>query len=111
MPAHPQPYIGLTRFDSNCLTPYHHIKQANHFNTYGGNPLASAVGIAVLDAIEKDECQKRSEDIGTYLLGELAKFREQFEVTLCFRNYLVFTPWIKRMFFQSASEMFAEKDL
>jgi len=55
------------------------MTRANHFNTYGGNPLASAVGIAVLDAIEKDECQKVSEDIGTYLLGELAKFRGQFE--------------------------------
>ena len=68
--------------------PCHHKSKANHFNTYGGNPLASAVGIAVLDAIEKDECQKVSEDIGTYLLGELAKFRDQFGVIMRCQIYI-----------------------
>merc|ERR1719367_1661766 len=55
------------------------MTRANHFNTYGGNPLASTVGIAVLDAIEKDQCQKVSQDIGTHLLMELAKLRDHFE--------------------------------
>ena len=57
------------------------LRPGQHGSTYGGNPLASAVGIAVLDAIDKDECQKVSKDLGTYLLVELAKLRDQFEVT------------------------------
>ncbi len=31
--------------------------RAIHFNTFGGNPMSSAVGIAVLDAIEEDGLQ------------------------------------------------------
>jgi alanine-glyoxylate transaminase/(R)-3-amino-2-methylpropionate-pyruvate transaminase len=35
-----------------------------HFNTFGGNPLASTVGIAVLDAIKEDKSQENSAVIG-----------------------------------------------
>ena len=77
--------VRFLRIGYKATLTHHLIKyqtpQANHFNTYGGNPLASAVGIAVLDAIDKDECQKVSKDLGTYLLIELAKLRDQFEVT------------------------------
>jgi len=50
------------------------------FNTYGGNPLASAVGMAVLDTIEEDGCQEISADVGTYLLKGLAELRDEFEI-------------------------------
>jgi len=50
------------------------------FNTFGGNPLASAVGSAVLDVLEEDGCQQNSKDVGTYLLMELAKMRDEFEI-------------------------------
>ena len=50
------------------------------FNTYGGNPLASAVGMAVLEAIEADGCQEISADVGTYLLKGLEELRDEFEV-------------------------------
>ena len=86
---------------------YHLLQQANHFNTYGGNPLASTVGIAVLDAIEKDQCQKVSQDIGTHLLMELAKLRDHFEVNAIFNFSL---NGGGNFHFQSASEMFVEKD-
>ncbi|TRY73353.1 hypothetical protein TCAL_14636 [Tigriopus californicus] len=36
------------------------MSQAIHFNTFGGNPMASAVGIAVLDALKEDRCQENS---------------------------------------------------
>jgi len=45
--------------------------QALHFNTFGGNPMASAVGLAVLDALEEDKCQQISKEVGTYLLEKL----------------------------------------
>ncbi|XP_076449217.1 alanine--glyoxylate aminotransferase 2, mitochondrial-like [Babylonia areolata] len=54
--------------------------KALHFNTFGGNPVASAVGSAVLDAIEEDGCQALCSEVGTYFLEELLKLREDYEV-------------------------------
>merc|ERR1711872_806348 len=34
--------------------------------------MASAVGIAVLDALEEDKCQEVSREVGTYFLEKLA---------------------------------------
>ncbi|XP_021235653.1 alanine--glyoxylate aminotransferase 2, mitochondrial [Numida meleagris] len=56
------------------------LAQNLHFNTFGGNPLACVVGSAVLDAIEEDSLQKNSKDVGTYMLQELAKLRDKFEI-------------------------------
>eukprot|EP00128_Syssomonas_multiformis_P014060 Colp12_sorted_trinity150504_noHs@31228 len=42
-----------------------------HFNTYGGNPVASAVGKAVLEVIEKENLQQNSLEVGTYFLEKL----------------------------------------
>lgn len=77
------------------------MSAALHFNTFGGNPVASTVGIAVLDvgfvgfivydlfyefltigcfiqAIEEDKTQANSHVVGTYFLNELAKLRDEF---------------------------------
>ena len=58
------------------------MSRALTFNTYGGNPLASAVGIAVLDAIEEDGCQEIADTVGTQLLKGFAEIRNDFEVIL-----------------------------
>uniref|UniRef100_F6UI14 Alanine--glyoxylate aminotransferase 2, mitochondrial n=1 Tax=Ornithorhynchus anatinus TaxID=9258 RepID=F6UI14_ORNAN len=55
-------------------------KSQLHFNTFGGNPMACTIGSAVLDAIREDGLQKNSEEVGTYLLLELAKLRDKFEI-------------------------------
>lgn len=34
------------------------LSKASHFNTFGGNPVACAVGSAVLDAIDEDNLQQ-----------------------------------------------------
>ena len=47
------------------------MANALHFNTFGGNPMASAVGLAVLDALEEDKCQEVSREVGTHLLTKL----------------------------------------
>lgn len=52
--------------------------QALHFNTFGGNPMASAVGVAVLDAIKEDKCQENSKELGTYFINELAKLKNEY---------------------------------
>uniref|UniRef100_A0A8C2IJB0 Alanine--glyoxylate aminotransferase 2, mitochondrial n=1 Tax=Cyprinus carpio TaxID=7962 RepID=A0A8C2IJB0_CYPCA len=51
-----------------------------HFNTFGGNPLACAVGSSVLDTIKEDKMQENSAEVGTYLLTELAKLRDKYEI-------------------------------
>ncbi|MED6278861.1 alanine--glyoxylate aminotransferase 2 [Characodon lateralis] len=51
-----------------------------HFNTFAGNPVASAVASAVLDTIIEDGTQKNSLDVGTYLMTELAKLRDKYEI-------------------------------
>ena len=42
-----------------------------YFNTFGGNPVSCAVGLAVLDVIEDEELQENALKVGTYLKGEL----------------------------------------
>ncbi|XP_070792053.1 alanine--glyoxylate aminotransferase 2, mitochondrial [Pituophis catenifer annectens] len=57
----------------------HSLTDNLHFNTFGGNPVACAVGSAVLDAIAEDGLQKNCQEIGTHLLLEFAKLRDKFE--------------------------------
>ncbi|XP_037078458.1 alanine--glyoxylate aminotransferase 2, mitochondrial-like isoform X2 [Pollicipes pollicipes] len=53
------------------------MSEALHFNTYGGGPVSSAVGIAVLDALAEDGCQERAGRLGTRLLHALAQLRDR----------------------------------
>lgn len=55
------------------------LQHAYHFNTFGGNPLACAVGSTVLDVIEEEKCQEISQTVGTYLLTQLAGVRDELE--------------------------------
>lgn len=54
--------------------------KALHFNTFGGNPVASAVGSAVMDVIEEENIQQNAHVLGTYFIEELAKLRDQFDI-------------------------------
>ncbi|KAJ6621570.1 Alanine--glyoxylate aminotransferase 2, mitochondrial [Pseudolycoriella hygida] len=56
------------------------LTQASIFNTFGGNPLASAVGIAVLDVIEEEKLQENSLTVGNYFLKGLDELRSKFRV-------------------------------
>lgn len=51
------------------------LSNASHFNTYGGNPMACAAGIAVLEVIEREQLQQNALDVGTYFLEELDRLR------------------------------------
>ena len=56
------------------FTKHHH-----YFNTFGGNPVSSKVGLAVLDVFERDGLLRNSRETGNYLrdrLNDLAKTYE-----------------------------------
>lgn len=51
---------------------------ANHFNTFGGNPIACTVGKSVLEVIERENLQENAALVGTYLLEGLLSLRDEF---------------------------------
>ncbi|XP_060047199.1 alanine--glyoxylate aminotransferase 2, mitochondrial [Erinaceus europaeus] len=55
-------------------------KRLLHFNTFGGNPLACAIGSAVLEVIKEEKLQENSQEVGTYMLLKFAKLRDEFEI-------------------------------
>ncbi|MCH6558803.1 aminotransferase class III-fold pyridoxal phosphate-dependent enzyme [candidate division KSB1 bacterium] len=48
-----------------------------YFNTFGGNPVSCAVGLAVLDVIEEEKLQDNALRVGTYLKKSLEKLKEK----------------------------------
>jgi alanine-glyoxylate transaminase/(R)-3-amino-2-methylpropionate-pyruvate transaminase len=51
-----------------------------HFNTFGGNPVVSAIGKAVLEVIEKENLQANALKLGTHLLTGLNKLKEKHKI-------------------------------
>jgi 4-aminobutyrate aminotransferase-like enzyme/Ser/Thr protein kinase RdoA (MazF antagonist) len=51
-----------------------------YFNTFGGNPVSCAVGMAVLDVLEEEGLQARARDVGAGLLDGLARVMEHHPV-------------------------------
>jgi alanine-glyoxylate transaminase/(R)-3-amino-2-methylpropionate-pyruvate transaminase len=56
------------------------MTQKVHFNTFGGNPIVSAIGKAVLEVIEKENLQANSLKIGAYILEGLEKLKAKHKV-------------------------------
>src|SRR5437870_877734 len=48
-----------------------------YFNTFGGNPVSCAVGLAVLDVIRDEELQQNALEVGNYLKQELLELQNQ----------------------------------
>ncbi|XP_068816303.1 5-phosphohydroxy-L-lysine phospho-lyase isoform X5 [Struthio camelus] len=42
-----------------------------YFNTFGGNPVSCAIGLAVLDVIEKEHLQAHATEVGNFLMNLL----------------------------------------
>jgi alanine-glyoxylate transaminase/(R)-3-amino-2-methylpropionate-pyruvate transaminase len=47
------------------------MQQRLHFNTYGGNPVSMAAGLATLDVILEERLQQRSDEVGGHLKRSL----------------------------------------
>ncbi|WP_299885772.1 ornithine--oxo-acid transaminase [uncultured Lacinutrix sp.] len=52
------------------------IKPGNHGSTYGGNPVAAAVGIAALEVIKDENLAENAQVLGELFRSELSKFIE-----------------------------------
>uniref|UniRef100_A0A7N2KNL2 Uncharacterized protein n=1 Tax=Quercus lobata TaxID=97700 RepID=A0A7N2KNL2_QUELO len=52
----------------------------NYFNTFGGNPVCSAGGLAVLRVIEKEKLQQNAFVVGSYLKERLSALKEKHEI-------------------------------
>jgi 4-aminobutyrate aminotransferase-like enzyme len=50
-----------------------------YFNTYGGNPVAAAAGLAVLETIEGEKLQQNALEVGDYLLAGLKGVAQRFK--------------------------------
>lgn len=50
-----------------------------YFNTFGGNPVSCAVGMAVLDVIEDENLQQHALEVGSWLLENLSKLKNEFD--------------------------------
>ena len=56
------------------------LAQKVHFNTFGGNPVVSAIGKAVLEVIEQEKTQENCHRLGTYILAGLERLRAKHKV-------------------------------
>lgn len=56
------------------------LSQKVHFNTFGGNPVVSAIGKAVLEVIEKEKTQENCLQLGNYILAGLDKLKAKHKV-------------------------------
>ena len=48
-----------------------------YFNTFGGNPVSCAVGLAVLDVIRDEELQQNALEVGEYLQDGLRELQQK----------------------------------
>src|ERR1700722_2822491 len=51
-----------------------------HFNTFGGNPVVSTIGKAVLEVIEKENLQANALKLGNFILVGLNKLKEKHKI-------------------------------
>ncbi len=58
---------------------YDYKESGKHSNTYGGNPMASAASLAVIDVIESEGLVQRSAKLGARMAKRLDEMKEEYE--------------------------------
>ncbi|GAB2235959.1 hypothetical protein Droror1_Dr00026404 [Drosera rotundifolia] len=56
------------------------LTRRSYFNTFGGNPVCTAAGHAVLKVIEKENLQENALTVGSYLKGRLTALMNKYEL-------------------------------
>lgn len=54
--------------------------QGRYFNTFGGNTVSAAVGLAVLNVFKHDALSRNSRDVGAYLHERLQELKSEFKI-------------------------------
>ncbi|KAL0419162.1 UNVERIFIED_CONTAM: Alanine--glyoxylate aminotransferase 23, mitochondrial [Sesamum radiatum] len=52
----------------------------SYFNTFGGNPVSTAAGLAVLQVLEKENLQQNALTVGSYLKDRLSSLKDKYEI-------------------------------
>jgi 4-aminobutyrate aminotransferase-like enzyme len=68
--GHPMAAVVTTRKIADAFA-----NGMEYFNTFGGNPVSCAIGLAVLDVIEDEDLQAHAARMGTILLAGLRKIQ------------------------------------
>ena len=55
-------------------------RKFHYFNTFGGNPVSAAVGLAVLDVIEQEGILQNVHEVGAFLGSKLHALAEKYEL-------------------------------
>ena len=63
------------------------LSYGNHGTTFGGNPVACAAGIAMINAIQEDNLMENAKTIGKYINEELQKLAAKHSRILEIRQY------------------------
>lgn len=61
-----------------------------YFNTYGGNPVSMAAGLAVLDVIRDEDMQQHAKETGGYLIEGLRKLMDKYSIISDVRGHGLF---------------------
>ncbi len=56
------------------------MAQKVHFNTFGGNPVVSAIGQAVLEVIDNEQTQANCLELGNYILTGLNRLKAKYPI-------------------------------
>ncbi len=71
--GHPMAAVITTQAIANAF-----VTGMEYFNTFGGNPVSCAIGMAVLDVIEEEQLQKHALTTGQYFQDKLTELQQQF---------------------------------
>ena len=63
------------------------LTYGNHGTTFGGNPVACAAGVAMINAIEADNLMEHTLEVGTFIKNELQKLAAKHPQILEIRQY------------------------
>ena len=55
-------------------------EQEDFFSTFGGNPVGSAAGLAVLEVIEREDLCRQAHEVGDFLMGGLRNLSERHDL-------------------------------
>uniref|UniRef100_A0A7N6AJ56 5-phosphohydroxy-L-lysine phospho-lyase n=1 Tax=Anabas testudineus TaxID=64144 RepID=A0A7N6AJ56_ANATE len=74
--GHPLACVATTVEIAGAFT----ANAVEYFNTFGGNPVSCAIGLAVLDVIETEDLRGNSMRVGAHLKDLLTKLQKQHQV-------------------------------